>query len=234
MTGAASGGGGGLGGLGGMNFPIKAGGGMLGLIVLLATLFLPKLLGGRRRLVVGERPPADQSESSGEVDLRDRDRADRVRRRRRRAAVLDDAVPGVVPGPVPTRRHGVLQRLRRHRLRPGVVGDRSVLLPGRQPRVLRSRLPAPTPGAVRSHRRPRRAVHRRPRVRPPRAERARHQRPECTRRSRATRIAPTSTRSRSNCRPTASPVPGPRCVRRRPVRQPAGDRGGAQRRGGRR
>ncbi|MGH9133707.1 MAG: KPN_02809 family neutral zinc metallopeptidase [Ilumatobacteraceae bacterium] len=48
------GGGGGLGGLnfpmggggGGLPFPIKAGGGMLGIIILLATLFLPKLLGG--------------------------------------------------------------------------------------------------------------------------------------------------------------------------------------------
>lgn len=39
--------GGGLGGgLGGMNFPIKAGGGLLGIVVLLATMFLPKLLGG--------------------------------------------------------------------------------------------------------------------------------------------------------------------------------------------
>ena len=43
------GGGGGLGsgGLGGI--PIKAGGGMIGLILLLATLFLPKLLGGSAR-----------------------------------------------------------------------------------------------------------------------------------------------------------------------------------------
>jgi uncharacterized protein len=37
--------GGGLGG-GGFPFPMKAGGGMLGVIVLLAALFLPKLLGG--------------------------------------------------------------------------------------------------------------------------------------------------------------------------------------------
>ena len=32
--------------MGGMNFPIKAGGGMVGIILLLATIFLPKLLGG--------------------------------------------------------------------------------------------------------------------------------------------------------------------------------------------
>ena len=42
-----SGGGGGLGGLGsgGFPFPVKAGGGVLGLVVLLAALLLPKLLG---------------------------------------------------------------------------------------------------------------------------------------------------------------------------------------------
>ena len=62
-----SGGGGGLGGLGGMNFPIKAGGGMLGLIVLLAALFLPKLLGGLGGSSAANVTPADQSGSSGEV-----------------------------------------------------------------------------------------------------------------------------------------------------------------------
>ena len=38
-----------------MNFPIKAGGGMLGLVLLLATMFLPKLLGGVGGVVGGER-----------------------------------------------------------------------------------------------------------------------------------------------------------------------------------
>ncbi|HEX2785540.1 MAG TPA: neutral zinc metallopeptidase [Ilumatobacteraceae bacterium] len=37
---------GGLGGLGGLSFPIKAGGGMLGIIVMLASLLLPRLLNG--------------------------------------------------------------------------------------------------------------------------------------------------------------------------------------------
>ena len=64
-------------------------------------------------------------------------------------------------------------------------------------------------GPVRRHRRPRRPVHRRPRVRPPRAERARHQRADAAGAGRPIPTAPTSTRSRSNCRPTASPGPGP-------------------------
>jgi uncharacterized protein len=38
--------GGGFGGLGGMPIPIKAGGGLLGLVVLLASVFLPRLLNG--------------------------------------------------------------------------------------------------------------------------------------------------------------------------------------------
>lgn len=55
---------GGGGGVGGMNFPIKAGGGLLGIVVLLATMFLPKLLGG-----IGDTSAANVSpgsESSGE------------------------------------------------------------------------------------------------------------------------------------------------------------------------
>jgi hypothetical protein len=59
------GGGGGLGGgLGGMNFPIKAGGGLLGIVVLLATMFLPKLLGGLGGTSAASVSPG--SESSGE------------------------------------------------------------------------------------------------------------------------------------------------------------------------
>jgi uncharacterized protein len=61
------GGGGGLGGgLGGMNFPIKAGGGMLGLVVLLAALFLPKLLGGVGGASSANVAPSE-SESSEDV-----------------------------------------------------------------------------------------------------------------------------------------------------------------------
>ena len=57
------GGGGGLGGgLGGMNFPIKAGGGVLGLVVLLATLFLPKLLGGLEGTSSANVAPSESSE----------------------------------------------------------------------------------------------------------------------------------------------------------------------------
>jgi predicted metalloprotease len=55
---------GGAGGLGGMNFPIKAGGGMLGIIVLLATIFLPKLLGGLGGTSAADVAPAPESESS--------------------------------------------------------------------------------------------------------------------------------------------------------------------------
>ena len=57
-----SGGGLGGGGLGGI--PIKAGGGMLGLIVLLASIFLPKLLGGD---VGGRRDTVRPVGSTGEV-----------------------------------------------------------------------------------------------------------------------------------------------------------------------
>ena len=55
------GGGGGLGGGGLGGIPIKAGGGMLGLIVLLASIFLPKLLGGTS----ASTSPSDQSGQSG-------------------------------------------------------------------------------------------------------------------------------------------------------------------------
>ena len=52
------------------------------------------------------------------------------------------------------RRHAdrVLLRVHQHRLRSGVVADRAVLLPARQPRVLRSRLPGDAPEPVRRHR----------------------------------------------------------------------------------
>ena len=62
---------------------------MIGLVLLLATLFLPKLLGGGGGVVGGERAavrPIRIVRRGRRV--RDRDRADRVRRRRRRAAVL--------------------------------------------------------------------------------------------------------------------------------------------------
>jgi len=57
-----SGGGGGLnlpglgGGGGGMGIPMKAGGGILGIIVVLAAIFLPKLLGGNSNTFAGSDP----------------------------------------------------------------------------------------------------------------------------------------------------------------------------------
>lgn len=58
------GGGGGLGGMfpggGGFPFPMKAGGGVLGIIIMLAVLFLPKLLGG----ATGTSTAADTSGSA--------------------------------------------------------------------------------------------------------------------------------------------------------------------------
>ncbi len=58
---------GGSAGMGGMNFPIKAGGGMVGIIVLLATIFLPKLLGGLGGTSAANVAPADESQSSDVV-----------------------------------------------------------------------------------------------------------------------------------------------------------------------
>ena len=87
----SGGGGGGFGGLGGGGFPIpmKAGGGLLGLIVLLAALFLPKLLGSSPS--DSRRPAAVDRRRFGRVRRRhvqQRSRAGRLRCDRRRAGLL--------------------------------------------------------------------------------------------------------------------------------------------------
>ena len=99
-------------------------------------------------------------------------------------------------------------------LRRRVERLRALLLPGRPARLHRPELLRPAPAAVR---RPGRAVRQRlrhrPRVRPPRAEPARHQRAGDARRDRARPAA----RSGWNCRPTATPAPGPTTPRRCPT-----------------
>jgi uncharacterized protein len=57
------GGGGGLGG-GGFPFPMKAGGGMMAIVMVLAALFLPKLLGGANSLAGSPAPQAGSTEES--------------------------------------------------------------------------------------------------------------------------------------------------------------------------
>jgi predicted metalloprotease len=55
------------GGGGGMGIPIKAGGGILGLLVVLAAIFLPKLLGGGTNTFAGSDPGPVQAPVAGDV-----------------------------------------------------------------------------------------------------------------------------------------------------------------------
>jgi predicted metalloprotease len=63
--GSGASGGGGLGGLGGLPFPIKAGGGMLGIIVMLASLLLPRLLNGGQAAASIPQPQAKSGDVAG-------------------------------------------------------------------------------------------------------------------------------------------------------------------------
>jgi uncharacterized protein len=58
--------GGGLSGMGGGGFPMKAGGGLLGIVVLLASLFLPKLLGSSPT-AAGVPQPVDRTGTAAPV-----------------------------------------------------------------------------------------------------------------------------------------------------------------------
>ena len=65
-------GGGGFGGLGGLPIPIKAGGGLLGLVVLLASVFLPRLLNGGTQSAIGtsqQSKTADVADGTCNSDL---------------------------------------------------------------------------------------------------------------------------------------------------------------------
>ena len=59
----------GLGGGGGLGFPTKMGGGIIGIIALLAALFLPKLLGGSSQAAVSESGETSGDESTCESEL---------------------------------------------------------------------------------------------------------------------------------------------------------------------
>ena len=62
----------GMGGGGGMPFPTKAGGGLIGILVVLAALFLPKLLGGSANQAISpgdEEAPASEDVASCETEI---------------------------------------------------------------------------------------------------------------------------------------------------------------------
>ncbi len=138
----------GLGGGGGMGMPTKMGGGIVGIIVLLAVLFLPKLLGGSSQPAVdstGETSGGEETCDSeleqvlcgGTIDVQE---------------YWGTAYPQAFGSPYEPTADGVLLRGDRHELRAGVLGRRPVLLPGRSARVLRPRLPDPAAEPVRGHR----------------------------------------------------------------------------------
>ncbi len=93
-------------------------------------------------------------------------------------------------------------------VRPGDVGGRAVLLPGRPDRLHRPRLlPRAAHALRRARRRVRRGLRHRPRVRPPRPAPARH-RPAGRAGERAAARPPAP--CGSSCRPTATRASGPR------------------------
>ena len=126
---------------------MKAGGGILGLIVVLAALFLPKLLGGgsqhvRRRPIPGR--PAERRRGDGR-------RSARPTSSRSLCGAVDDVsdywiaeYPQVVRRPVPRGRAPCSSPARRTPAAARRRPDGALLLPGRRARVLRPRLPAPS------------------------------------------------------------------------------------------
>ena len=189
-----------------MGMPTKMGGGIVGIIVLLAALFLPKLLGG------SSQPAVDSTgETSGDAQRRARASSSRSSAGRRSTSrtYWETAYPQAFGSPYEPTETVFFSGCHRHQLRAGLVGSRPVLLPGRQARVLRPRLPDAAAEPVRGHGRPGGAVHRGPRVRPPRPEPHRGERTGAPGRKRPTRRRPTPTPSPSSCRPTASPARGP-------------------------
>ena len=159
-TGAGQGGGGGFGipglggGGGGLGFPMKAGGGLLGLIVLAAAIFLPRLLGGGSQPVsapsVGG---ADGSDSLGPTQCETE--IEQVL-----CGGTDDVALYWI-GEFPQAFDGRSTRRRSPEffsgatntgVWPGDLAGRPLLLPGRRARVLRPRVPDPAAAAVRRHR----------------------------------------------------------------------------------
>ena len=126
---------------------LKGGGGMMAILVLAAVFILPKILGGglgggdRRRSPssgVGRRRQRGQRRRTVQL----RTRTDPVRCHRTTSPMYwIDQLPLLVRRRLCRDADRVLLRLHEHRLRSGVVADRAVLLPARQPGVLRPRLP---------------------------------------------------------------------------------------------
>ena len=132
---AVGGGGGGL----------LKGGGVIGVLVVVATIFLPQLLGGGAGQTFGlggERLPSEQTTGGDEETCSSE--AEQILC----GATIDvqeywiEQYPAAFDGlRVPADPDRVLLGIHEHRMWAGVGADRAVLLPGRQPRVLRSGLP---------------------------------------------------------------------------------------------
>ena len=199
-------------GLGGgrrrLGIPMKAGGGILGLIVVLAAISCRS----SSAATAGPRAPTSDPATRGR---RGRRRSARPRLEQIICGAVDDVSEYWIAeyprrsAAVPRGGHDVLQRRHDTGCGQASAADGPVLLPGRRTRVLRPRLPDAAAAPVRRRRRPRRAVHRRPRVRPPRAERARREQPGEPGAAAGPGQGQRATPSPSSCRPTASPARGP-------------------------
>ena len=196
---------------------------LIGLLVIAAIIFLPRLLGG------GD--GTELSPSRTGADARAAPATERARRELEQivCGANEDVqdywtaeYPAAFGEPYEDTDDWCSSPARtEHRVRPGVVGDRAVLLPGRRAGVHRPRLPRAAAGPVRRARRPGDAVHRRPRVRPPRPE---PERAERRRRAGDRRHASGYSASPSSCRPTATPGRGPTTLEATHRRRPAADR----------
>ncbi len=164
------------GGFGGLPIPIKAGGGLLGIIVLLAALLLPRLLNGGQPATSIPQP---QSKSG---DVGDGTCSSDLEQIVCGATVDVESywqanLPTLLRHRLRGDQDSLLHRCHEYRLRPGLVANGTVLLPGRSLGVHRSRVHAGARAATRRQvHRLGRAVHRRSRVRPSHPEPGGHQR----------------------------------------------------------
>ena len=189
---------------------MKAGGGILGLIVVLAAIFLPKLLGGGTSSAHRHRPRSDAG-----CRRRDGDASARPSSSRSLCGAVDDVseywiveYPQAFGGSTarPTRSSSAAAS--NTGLRPGQRPDRAVLLPGRRAGVLRPRLPDPAADTSSAP----------PATSPPSTSSPTSTATTCrtcsasaaevSRLQQQDPARPTATRWRSSCRPTASPAPG--------------------------
>ena len=189
------------------------------LLLIAAVFLLPKLLGGGLGGSGSSLTPAADQGNAGD-DTADTRECSTELEQVLCGAVNDVSEYWITELPVAFNREyaggadGVLLRRHQHRLRSGERPDRAVLLPARRQGVLRPRLPdrscrtrsAPPATSPRSTSSP---TSTGTTSRTWSASTSR-----CARRRRPTRHAPTSTRSRSSCRPTASPGRGRDSVQR--------------------